>query len=638
MERRWVIFFLVCAVGYIFYYQHLAKRDKEYKSWKAEQAALVAAANPDTPRSSGGEVLIADDGTSITLPSLSPTEGTELPEDSGIDLAGAPTEKVESATSRITFSTIGAKVLSWQLLPSEFVVNKDGQDGVVNGALELVPQTGDWTQREWPLEMVGGTRVESFNREKFKVTRTEDSGGTKLRFESERTVSGIRAVKTYRIPREGYLIGVDLEFTNESDARIPLASRGPGVGLGWLGGLGVPSLGDRAHGVERVVVALGEETATKQLKIDSEPIEYTADVAWGGVERKFFTALIIPDAANPAITAIAQVRNRNLSVEYQQKSVPAPHNFSIYSAGADLKIGESKKFNYSVYVGPLSHRALLKLAPPMVKGGLPMSAAAFHSLPMGFGWTRPVCLFLLKVLVWLHANFAPWGLAVILLTMLVKVVVFPLTHLALKNQAKTMYEQGRIKPQLDALTKKYKNDPQTRNIEMMKLYKEHGVNPLGPLRGCLPMLAQMPIFIGLYVLFDQSVELRGQSFLWIKDLSQPDALFHWGVTLPLIGASLNILPILMSATQFISMKMMETPQGGDEMQQAIQKQMMYMMPVMFGFILYQMPAGLMLYWVVSNVWAIGQSYFTKKIVKKEQAKYEQAAQEKSGGHPVLVVK
>lgn len=636
MERRWVIFFLVCAVGYIFYYQHLAKRDKEYKRWKAEQAALVAAANPDASPD-GGEVLIADDGTSITLPSLSPTPGSELPEDTNYDLT-AKTEKVETATARITFSAVGAKVLSWQLLPSEFVVNKEGQEGVVDGALELVPQTGDWSQREWPLEVVGGTRVEAFNREMFTVTRSEDAAGIKLRFVSDRTVSGIRAIKTYRIPRDGYMIGVDLEFMNESDARIPLASRGPGVGLGWLGGLGVPAPGDRSHGVERVVVALGEDTATKELKIDSEPVEYTADVAWGGVERKFFTALIIPGTDNPAITAFAQVRNRNISVEYQTKGVPAPHNFSIYSAGADLKVGESKKFNYSVYVGPLSHRALMKLNPPMVKGGLPLSSAAFHSLPMGFGWTRPVCLVLLKVLVWLHANVVPWGLAVILLTMLVKVVVFPLTHLALKNQAKTMYEQGRIKPQLDALMKKYKNDPQTRNIEMMKLYKEHGVNPLGPLRGCLPMLAQMPIFIGLYVLFDQSVELRGQSFLWIKDLSQPDALFHWGVSIPLLGASLNILPILMSATQFISMKMMEMPQGGDEMQQAIQKQMMYMMPVMFGFILYQMPAGLMLYWVVSNVWAIGQSYFTKKIVKKEQAKYEQAAQAKSQGHPVLVVK
>jgi YidC/Oxa1 family membrane protein insertase len=134
----------------------------------------------------------------------------------------------------------------------------------------------------------------------------------------------------------------------------------------------------------------------------------------------------------------------------------------------------------------------------------------------------------------------------------------------------------------------------------------------------------MPVFLALYVVFEQSVELRAQAFLWMKDLSAPDALFTWGFTIPIIGPSFNLLPILMAATNVIQMMIMKTP-STDEMQERIQKQMMIMMPIMLLIFLYQLPSGLILYWTVSNVISIGQSYMTKRIIQKHMDEHGTAS-------------
>lgn len=622
MERRWIAFFLVCALAYIAYYQHLDRRARAYRAWQAEQAAL------ETYTTDPNGNLLADSGDRATtgtvaslspMPEAGPGEFAPLPK----TITDAPTTVVTTATSRIVFSHLGAKVISWRLLSSTAVVNKEGDEGVIDGGLELVPQVGDFGRREWPLELVG-LRAEAFNTEMFSLAESKGPGGEHiLEFVSEKAPGGLEVRKRYTIPADGYLSQLEVSFINKSEARVPLASRGPGIGVGWLGGFGVPSVSDRVHGVERALVALGKEVVNKQFDRETEPVEYTASVAWGGVERKFFAALIIPAPDNPALSAVAQVKARNDAPEYHGAKIPPPVSLSLFSAGKELGVGEVRTLKYNVYVGPTSARVLASVNPPAIEKGAPIASAAFHSLPWGFGWARPVCMVLLPVLVWLHGAVGSWGFAIILLTCLVKIAVLPLTHKAIKYQALTMWEQAKIKPQLDEIMKKYKNDLQQRNMEMMKLYKEHGISPFGPMRGCLPMLAQMPVFVGLYVVFDQAVELRGQDFMWIADLSQPDKLFGWGMALPLVGSHFNILPILMSVTQFISMKVMQMPQTGDEMQQAIQKQMMYMMPIMFGFILYSMPSGLMLYWVVSNVWAIGQSQITKKILAKHQARLEE---------------
>ena len=170
------------------------------------------------------------------------------------------------------------------------------------------------------------------------------------------------------------------------------------------------------------------------------------------------------------------------------------------------------------------------------------------------------------------------------------------------------------------LNEKYKDDPQRKNQEMMKLYRTHKVNPLG---GCLPMLIQIPIFIGFFYMLRTSSELRFAEFLWISDLSQPEKLFSWGFSIPFIGQYFNLLPILMSTTMYFQMKM--TPTAGSPEQQAIFK----FMPIMMLVMLYNFGSGLCLYWTVQNLMTILQQTITNRRKDKEEIAEELEAKDPS---------
>jgi len=165
-----------------------------------------------------------------------------------------------------------------------------------------------------------------------------------------------------------------------------------------------------------------------------------------------------------------------------------------------------------------------------------------------------------------------------------------------------MQKMQELHPQMEKLKVQHKGSPEKLNKEMMELYKKYKINPLS---GCLPMLLQMPIFVALYQALMKSLELRNASFLWIKDLSSPDAV-RLPFTLPLIGNSINILPLIMVAGMVIQQKISTKSTGGavtDEQKQQ-QKMMLIIMPIMFGFIFYNMPSGLVLYWVVNTALTI----------------------------------
>jgi YidC/Oxa1 family membrane protein insertase len=197
----------------------------------------------------------------------------------------------------------------------------------------------------------------------------------------------------------------------------------------------------------------------------------------------------------------------------------------------------------------------------------------------------------------------PFGIAIILLTIGIKVIISPIFQYQLVTSRRVQAEQRRIAPELSALRKKYKKDPQKLNQETMALYRQHGINPLAQMSGCLPALVQAPILIALYwVIFgaQSSFHMTDLHFLWIHHLDQPasspDGLF--------------ILPILAGLTTFIQTKMM-TPTGvvQDATQAAMTRNMTLIMPVFIGFISLNFPAALALYWVVSNLFSIGQQYF-----------------------------
>ena len=172
-----------------------------------------------------------------------------------------------------------------------------------------------------------------------------------------------------------------------------------------------------------------------------------------------------------------------------------------------------------------------------------------------------------------------------------------------------MREMQKIQPAMAELKEKHKSDPQKLNKAMMELYRERGVNPLG---GCFPMLLQMPVFIALFNVLRTTIELRGAPFmLWISDLSSPDVVAQMPFSLPVIGNTLSLLPILMGVAMFVQQKMQST----DPKQAALT----YMMPIVFTFLFFRFPSGLVLYWLVNNVLTIGHQYLLTRADKGQEA-------------------
>jgi YidC/Oxa1 family membrane protein insertase len=228
------------------------------------------------------------------------------------------------------------------------------------------------------------------------------------------------------------------------------------------------------------------------------------------------------------------------------------------------------------------------------------------------GWfdflARPA-LWLLKFLYTYTGNY---GIAIILVTILQKVALHPLTLKSLRS----MQAMAAMQPKVQAIQERYKNNPKKKQEETMALYRKHGVNPMG---GCLPMLVQIPIFVALYNALSSSVEMWQAGFLWIRDLTQPDALFNlplWGGT----SLGFNLLALLMGASMWLQQKM--SPPAGDPRQAQI---MLWMMPTIFTWMFWSFPSGLVLYWLVNNVLQIGQQWMIMGGPKKPPAPVEAAA-------------
>ena len=248
-------------------------------------------------------------------------------------------------------------------------------------------------------------------------------------------------------------------------------------------------------------------------------------------------------------------------------------------SGFTLSPGQSLSESFDIYAGPKDLSQLRKL-------GQGQEAV------MDFGMFGFVSEFLLWAMNSLYAVLHNYAAAIIVLTLIIKSLLWPIQNKA-TNQMRKM---SLLSPKVTELREKYKDDPQKMNEEMMKLYREYGVNPFS---GCLPILIQIPIFFGFYVMLGSAIELRNSSFLWVQDLSQPDTVFR------LWGFPVNVLPIVMAGTMIWQMAIQ--PKSGDAMQQRI----FYFMPVVFLVFCYNYASGLALYWTTQNLFSIVQLYLTR---------------------------
>ncbi|MCG8571027.1 MAG: YidC/Oxa1 family membrane protein insertase, partial [Spirochaetes bacterium] len=218
-----------------------------------------------------------------------------------------------------------------------------------------------------------------------------------------------------------------------------------------------------------------------------------------------------------------------------------------------------------------------------------------------------------SVLTAIYGVVRNYGVAIILLTLLIKLITFPLTYKGMASQER----MSALQPKIKDMQAKYKDDPQMLNKKTMELYKKEGINPFG---GCLPLLLQMPILIAMYRLLDQMVSLKGAGFLWITDLAAPDVVWQFAQNpLPLIGINtLNIMPILMLGVSILSSLFMPNVQSNKQTQM-----MMWAMPAVFFFIFYNVASGLVLYWTVMNLLNLVQQLITKKLKPSQPAQAKQ---------------
>ena len=301
--------------------------------------------------------------------------------------------------------------------------------------------------------------------------------------------------------------------------------------------------------------------------IDDGPFQERLTGGWVAMLQHYFLSAWIPQASD---------ENSYLG----RKTGDGGYAVGLIGPAQRIAPGETRVFGADLYLGPKNQRRLQEIAPDLNL-----------TVDYGFLWWLAVPLFM--VLDWLHGFVNNWGVAIILLTFLVKLVLYPLSNAGYKSMAK----MRQVAPKMKQLQERYSDDRQKLSMEMMALYKREGANPMG---GCLPMLLPMPVFIALYWVLYESVELRQAPFaLWIQDLSEIDPFF--------------VLPILMGASMFLMQYL--NPPPPDPMQARIMKAM----PIAFTVLFLFFPSGLVLYWLVNNILSLAQQYYiTRKIETEAQ--------------------
>jgi len=325
-------------------------------------------------------------------------------------------------------------------------------------------------------------------------------------------------------------------------------------------------------------VAYTNKVQTKDLAgIKKKGFSFPEQTVWAGFIKKYFALLVKPDGK--ILEGSAKVEKRNLWGQMTLEPVTIP-------------AGEEKERTFLIYAGPQRYEELKSFG----AGFEEVFSRGF------FGLFKTGILAILKFLNQYTHNF---GWALVILTLLIKLLFAPLTHLSYSSMKKMQL----LAPKMKAIQEHNKKDPAKSQKALMELYRRNKVNPM---MGCLPMLIQIPVFIAMFKLLPEAIELHGAPFIgWIKDLSAPDHFLTLPFTVPFLGwNSLNILPILMAASQVWYQKLMPTQPGSSPEQQTI----MNIMPIFFGFICYNMPSGLTLYWTLQNVFSIIQQTFINRIV------------------------
>jgi YidC/Oxa1 family membrane protein insertase len=360
-----------------------------------------------------------------------------------------------------------------------------------------------------------------------------------------------RIQKRFIFPNQLNYIELEIEIRNLS--LLPMSSDFPLV-------VGILNFAGDQSQVQFYDVAVG--LPDKTVHLNGRKDASLENIKFVGLRNRYFCNIVEPASANYAL--------------FVRKMGAQESEVSIESNSAPLGPGQAALYKYRIYLGQQDLKLISAINPAWAQ-------------IINYGTFDIVSQLLLQLLEFLYHLVHSWGWAIILLSVIIYFALYPLSL----KQMRAMKQMQVLQPRIEGLRKLHKDNSQKLNKEIMELYKEHKVNPLG---GCLPMVLQIPVFFALYQALIRSIALKGARFFWIQDLSQPDRLFP--LPFPRPFDTFNILPILMAIGMFVQQKMSMNAASGTSAEQ--QKIMLIVFPLMFGFIFYSMPAGLVLYWFINS--------------------------------------
>jgi len=554
MDRKGWIVVITCVIlmGLNWHYMQ-----ENQKLAQAEAARVQA----DKEKKAAETTAKPAETTPATVPAATTPTKPAAPE--------APEEKHELKAGSVTFelSSKGGGIARAVLAGTDQVtLNKDAPEPI--GALRREPAGLDPITYKLTAKSDKSATFEGTNADGIAVTKTYTltEGDESDEHLIELTITLKNTGTAQHRSEEYYLYGGASSALKHDDARYD--------GFFWN------DAGDADYEVASYFSGGMFSSAPAEFKQSYNALRYA------GVMSRFYTHIITRTGERDAAGKFWSAR-RKLAQPIETKDADNAkiedfaYDAAIGLPTIDLAPGASHSETYQIYLGPKEYDRLSKIGKQ-------------RSFAMFYGWFKIVSIALSKVMRWMHGISGSWGVAVILLTIFVRLCIWPIHA----KSTFTMKRMGLLAPMMKELQEKYKDNPQQQQMEVMKLYKEYGVNPLG---GCLPLLLQFPIFIGLYSVLEVAAELRGQSWLWVKDLAAADTVTQFA------GFDINPLPLIMGVTMIAQMKLTPQPASVDKMQQRI----MMLMPFFFLFICYNFAAALALYWSTQNIFSIAQTWVMK---------------------------
>ena len=465
--------------------------------------------------------------------------------------------------------TLGGRITEWRLKDYKATTAKDSPPvNIVNGQKQLITKVnvkGANVPYLIPFNYSGSRNIEL----------TDTNKGITLTYNDP---NGFTLTKTIEFELENYLLNQSMDVTNRSGNAIDY-----GLGFEAFGKIEQKGRGDSS---DELIVLVNNEIE-KVTSLPKQTEQFAGQINWFGLNDKYFLVAVIPEiGGNSAINYSFLNSNQILNARY-------------YYPREIIKPGNTNTTKWKTYLGPKEPKNL-----NVVGYGL--------NEAINWGWLGILAQIALKFLKILNSVLHNYGLSIIAITVILRVLFLPLTLKSMRSMKLMQAKMQAIKPKVEVLKEKYKDDKTKQNAELMKLYSSHGVNPLSSLGGCFPLLLQLPVFIALYDVLLYSIDLRQSSFLWINDLAEPEHLFN----IPIFGEyelPFRILPLLMGVSWFLSQKMTPVTAPGSESME-LQMKMMQFMPIIFTVMFWSLPSGLILYWTVSNILSIFQQIYINRTV------------------------